>query len=215
MLVIRLFHFEDEQSNTFVSTVRDTTAKKGEEYNGLCNFLHSPVISSLLVPNIFLITLFSYILNPPLDTLKMLRVLANGSWRLKRPHMPSEGLILFFSQIKEEKKVPLVRKVVALLFGLYKSSSERDGGHRIKNAWVRYTIKLQLGVDRGSRLAFVQLRLPDWIRSDMELPLGNSSSDDDNEYHDNDDDDYDDDDETRVMGTKERIRRTVGRPWKR
>ena len=39
----------------------------GKEYNAcssaLCNFLHSPVISSLLAPNIFLSTLFSYILN--------------------------------------------------------------------------------------------------------------------------------------------------------
>ena len=39
----------------------------GEEYNAcssaLCNFLHSPVISSLLAPNIFLNTLFSSNLN--------------------------------------------------------------------------------------------------------------------------------------------------------
>ena len=39
----------------------------GEEYNAcssaLCNFLHSPVISSLLAPNIYLSTLFSNTLN--------------------------------------------------------------------------------------------------------------------------------------------------------
>ncbi|KAJ4434384.1 hypothetical protein ANN_22944 [Periplaneta americana] len=39
----------------------------GEEYNAcssaLCNFLHSPVTSSLLAPNIFLSTLFSKTLN--------------------------------------------------------------------------------------------------------------------------------------------------------
>ena len=39
----------------------------GEEYNAcsstLCNFLHYPVISSLLAPNIFLSTLFSNTLN--------------------------------------------------------------------------------------------------------------------------------------------------------
>ena len=39
----------------------------GEEYNAcssaLCNFLHSPVILSLLAPNIFLSTLFPNILN--------------------------------------------------------------------------------------------------------------------------------------------------------
>ena len=39
----------------------------GEEYNAyssaLCNFLHSPVISFLLAPNIFLSTLFSNTLN--------------------------------------------------------------------------------------------------------------------------------------------------------
>ena len=40
----------------------------GEEYNAyssaLCNFFHSPVISSLLAPNIFLSILFSNTLNP-------------------------------------------------------------------------------------------------------------------------------------------------------
>ena len=40
----------------------------GEEYNAcssaLCNFLHSPAISSLLAPNIFLSTLFTNNLNP-------------------------------------------------------------------------------------------------------------------------------------------------------
>ncbi|KAJ4434489.1 hypothetical protein ANN_23051 [Periplaneta americana] len=48
--------------NFFIALVR-----RGERYNAcssaLCNFLHSPVTSSLLAPNIFLRTLFSKTLN--------------------------------------------------------------------------------------------------------------------------------------------------------